>query len=188
MTIRQATPDDARAIVEIAQSLKLDLSVHPTFLWNGFLVYPLNEEQYKQRIRSTPYFYVDDCSNEGIGITGFLMCYDDETLRKLTQNGDISHQDAEVKYVLEQKKPFIFGDQIGVRKEWARCGSGTELIRRLFGDMGNNGVRDMYVGILQKPVTNNTSIHFCAGFGFDKINEVQNPDETVWGIWKRDGR
>lgn len=179
MKIRKAVIEDASEIKAIAESLRLNQN-RPQ---GGFLVYPLAEEGYQKRIRSSSYFYV---AEEDARLQGFLMCYDDATIRRLSETGELSHQDGVLKYLQSQPAPFIFGDQIGIQREKLRSGVGNLLMEGLIADMKTNGVPTMYVGILLHPTRNVASIKFCERLGFKQVAEVENKDHLAWGIYQAD--
>ena len=177
--IRQARVQDASQIEKIARSLRYDPSKTQI---DGFLVYVLSEEEYKQRIKRNPYFYVAESDG---GIEGFSMNYNDHTLKTLLGVGAMSHESSFMKFLLEQKNPFILADQIGVRREFARAKIGHALINRLFSDMRKAQIPDTYAGILHKPTRNEASIKFCSELGFENICEISNNDFYLWGIYKK---
>jgi N-acetylglutamate synthase-like GNAT family acetyltransferase len=178
--IRQATVEDAEQIVQIAESLKHDFEKVQT---NGFLVYVLKEEEYRSRIRHNPYFYVSQ--DEG-GLSGFLMAYDNSTLRSLDGCAAMQHEFGLVQLLLHQKPPFIFADQMGVRAEVNRSGVGRKLMKRLFHDMKKAKIPKIYAGVLHEPTRNQASINFCEGLGFNYTKrEIQNPDGYIWGVYAR---
>ena len=98
--IRQARVQDASQIEKIARSLRYDPSKTQI---DGFLVYVLSEEEYKQRIKES-LFYVAESDG---GIEGFSMNYNDHTLKTLLGVGAMSHESSFMKFLLEQKNPFI---------------------------------------------------------------------------------
>ncbi len=176
--IRHARPEDARDIWKLAQQLRLDYSSPQT---NGFLVYVLDENRYRQRIAASPFFYVADTGNK---LDGFLMCYDERTLRDLNAAGDMSHEDGTVEFVLSQEGPYVFGDQIGVAREEQGHGIGHAMMRELFKEMRESGISAMYGAILHKPFRNASSINFFSGLNSEKVSEIANKDSLVWGIYR----
>ena len=176
MAIRLANLKDAEKIVDIANKIKIK---YPNPQNTGFLVYILTKRQYEQRIKQTSFFYVSGDKD----INGFLMCYDDKTLATLVKKGELNHENNLVNFILKQQRPYIFGDQIGVLSENIREGIGENMMGALFKDMKRKGIKDMYVGVLHKPFTNQASIEFCDSFGFKYISEVINEDNLAWGIY-----
>lgn len=177
MILRPARSEDAASISNLAGSLKLEPRLSTR---NGFLVYPLNESGYQART-SSPFFYVAETDSN---LDGFLMCYDSVTLDDFLEKGLLDHEEGLVQYITKQQTPYIFGDQIGVRKGKNRHNVGTAMMDKLFQDMQQKKIPTMYVGILHQPVRNYASIDFCTKLGFTKISEVANKDETVWGVYQ----
>lgn len=175
MIIIPARSEDAASISNLAQSLQLEPEL-PTR--NGFLVYPLNRQGYQIRTTS-PFFYVAENHSN---LDGFLMRYDSLTLEDLLKKGLLAHEDGLVQYISKQPTPYVFGDQIRVRKGENRREIGTSMMTRLFHDMQQTKISVMYVGILHQPVRNHASIDFCTKLGFTEITEVNNKDGTVWGV------
>ena len=177
--IRQATVKDAEQIVEIAKSLKYDPSKEQE---EGFLVYVLDYDGYRSRIKRNLYFYVAESDSQ---IDGFLMSYDDITLRILDGCYAMNHQAGLARFLFSKDAPFIFTDQIGVKRETNRSGIGRALMNRLFQDMRTAKIPQVYGGILHEPTRNEASIAFCTGLGFEYVQEVQNPDFYRWGVYRK---
>ncbi len=177
MVVRKVTSEDAEKICLLANSIRLD-NTEPQK--EGFLVYVLDEEQYRSRTISS-FFYVAETD---LNFDGFLMCYDYEILKKLAQRGLIGHEDKVIEFIIGQQEPYIFGDQIGVDVGKNNQGIGKALIEQLFQDMKAIDISTIYVAILHKPIRNEASISFCRVFGFEQIAEVTNRDETTWGIYQ----
>ncbi|MFA5992200.1 MAG: GNAT family N-acetyltransferase [Candidatus Pacearchaeota archaeon] len=177
MRIRRAVAGDCDQIVNIAKSIKINYSPQN----NGFLVYVLSPKEYLSRIRASRYFYV---AEDGDEIKGFLMCYDSNTIVDLRKK--LEHEDGVISFLLGQKKPFVFGDQIGVRPSNQRSNTGRSMLETLFKDMKNSKVNTCYVAILHEPVRNRASIRFCSSLGFKVVGEVTNMDEHVWGVYRKE--
>ena len=177
MIIRKARAGDCNEILKIAESLNVkDVKSNN----GGFLVYVLDKKGYKDRIKDSDYFYVAE--DEG-NVKGFLMCYSSIALEKIYSSSKIAHEDDLIKYVLTQKKPFLFGDQIGIKNEFSRTGIGRSLMEKIILDMKNENIFDFYACILHDPVKNNASISFTKSFGFGFLKEIKNKDGRVWGVY-----
>jgi len=173
--IRNAKLSDSEGIYKLAESVKINFENPQKY---GFLVY---SKDYKKIIKYSKYFYV---IKKEENILAFLMCYDNQILEKLISFGEFSHEDKIIEFVSKQKKPYLFGDQIAVSQKNNLKGIGKKLMLRLFRDMINNNITDIYVGILHEPIKNMASLNFCNSFGFSQIAEVKNKDNLVWGIYK----
>ena len=178
MIIRKATPEDLEGICKVMNAVKLDYD-NPQKC--GFLAYGLNHEGYAQRITSSDYFYVALNEDE---VVGFLMCYDNETLKGLMKSGELDHDDMLTKRVSEQQGKYIYGDQIGVIPDRTLNGVGTSMMETLFDEMRRTEIFDMYVGILHEPAMNSASKKFCERLGFSHQESVRNSDNHLWGIYK----
>ena len=178
MLIRPAAKKDVPYITKLADSIKIDYK-NPQK--NGFLVYVLNKSKYGIRQEVSKFFYV---AEENKKIIGFLMCYDNFTLEELLKNKELNHEDSICNFILNQKGPYIFGDQIGISNNKTSQGVGLGLINKLIEDMKKEDIKTMYVCILHKPVFNKASFNFCKKIGFKKVAEITNSDKHIWGIYK----
>jgi len=179
MEIRHARPEDAKRICDLAASIKIDYSDPQK---TGFLVYTLDEDGYERRMRSDLFYVADN----GRGIDGFLMCYDDDRLEHMVSGGILGHEDGIIGFVSRQERPYVFGDQIGVAPEKTASGIGSAMMRELFRDMRARQIPKMYVAILDAPSRNMASIDFCTRLGFIPLARVTNSDGKVWGIYRKD--
>ena len=116
-------------------------------------------------------------------IIGYLMCYENKSLKQIISSGKIDHQDGIVTYLQTQNNPYIFGDHIAIGKRYLQTGVGHLLMKRLFKDMKKNKIPKMYVGVLHGPVKNTPSINFIKALGFRFLKEVKNKDKLSWGIY-----
>ena len=180
MIIRKANLGDLEGICKVAEAVKIDYD-HPQK--DGFLVYGLNQERYAQRLKSSDFFYVA-LSDEKV--VGFLMGYDNETLKNLMKDGELAHEDMLTKRVSEQEDTYIFGDQIAVIPNRTLSGVGSSLMQTLFEDMRRALINMMYVGILHEPGMNTASKKFCEKLGFTHQENVMNSDNHKWGVYKLD--
>lgn len=177
LKIRKATLADATQIFHIAQSLKLNNKISKD---DGFLIYTTDEDGYKKRIQSTPYFYVAERNGE---LIGYLYCFDDTTLKKLEEKKVLTGEDITFPYLFSQKKPFILADQMGVMLKYSYQGVGKALFEEFFKDLIGKNMKSLYAEILHKPFRNHVSIGFCKSLGFRHINELTNSDNNTWGIY-----
>ena len=178
LKFRRAEEKDTHQIYEISKSLKINYQQPQK---NGFLVYLLEAEDYKIRINNTDFFYVVVLKEK---VHGFLMCYDNKELNYLAKKEYLLHESEIINYVLNQKSPFIFGDQIGISHDNSRQGIGKLLMDKLFEDMKLRDIKRMFVAILHKPIRNTASLKFCNSLGFEQLTEVTNKDGLVWGVCK----
>jgi N-acetylglutamate synthase-like GNAT family acetyltransferase len=178
--IRKARETDADEIHHLAESLSIK-KLHDTT--KGFLVYTLQEAEYRTRILMSNYFFIS--TNHG-HIDGFLMCYDNNILKTSLQSNLLSHEDAIIRFVQNMPEPYIFGDQICISRaaEEQKQPTGIQLMENLFAEMKKHRINTTYVAILHAPTTNHASIQFCTRIGFRKIEEVKNSDNTTWGIYR----
>jgi len=180
--VRKAKPEDAKAISELAKAVKLNLG-NPR-KDRGFLVYILDEEEYRERILGAKYFYVAEREGK---ILGFLVCYDDVSLKKLIDEGEFADEKKFMKFLSKQKIPFILGDQIAVDPDNTSKGVGKSLVDKLFEEMLEESITDFYGAILHKPIKNTASINFWEMLGCKLLLEVTNVDGLTWGIYKLGG-
>jgi N-acetylglutamate synthase-like GNAT family acetyltransferase len=176
--IRKARIKDSESIHNIAEKLHID-KISDTS--KGFLVYVLPEKEYVRRIKSSDHFYVSENNNK---IDGFLMCYDNNTLKDMQNKGILAHEDGIMNFVKKMHTPYIFGDQIAVDPDTQEKGIGGKLWGNLLADMKKKDITTMYVAILHKPIKNIHSINYHKKFGITKVSEVKNKDNKIWGIYK----
>ena len=178
MSIRRAKQEDAERIHKLAKSLWIDWS-NPQR--KGFLVNKRTEQHYAARTES-PFFYVAEDNSR---LAGFLMCFDSSTFRKFAAQGIINPSEGDVKFMLNQKDSWVFGDQIGIDPKLSRNKIGSAMMKQLFSDMDERAIKDMYVSILHKPVRNYASIDFCTGLGFKHLKgaDAENQGGTTWGMY-----
>ncbi len=175
MRIRHAQESDAAQIHSLATELSIQNGRTSD---QGFLVYVLSEQEYRLRIGTSDFFYV--AQQEG-QICGFLMCYSDKTLLALIAANAVAHEDGIMLFVQQQGKPFIFGDQIGVRSD---DGASILLMQKLLTDAKEHQINKMYVAILERPIPNQASKQFCSKLGFQHKATVRNSDGYEWGIYE----
>jgi len=179
--VRKANAKDVAQITKIANSVKIDFkNLDKEIINRGFLVYVLNEEYYKERLND--YFLVYEENNK---INGFLMCYSRIFLKSLITSGALNHKDAEIDFLSNRRtgEKFVFGDQIGVGKDFRGKSVGKKIMNKLFDEMNKNSTKDIYVTILLKPVEHKISLSFCESLGFKHISNVINKDGLIWGVY-----
>ncbi|MDI6721512.1 MAG: GNAT family N-acetyltransferase [Candidatus Aenigmarchaeota archaeon] len=141
----------------------------------------MSPREYASRSDSD-FFYV---AEENKIVRAFLMCYDDKNLERMVTDSMMGHEDNLVRFVLQQGRPFIFGDQIGVQPEFQNHGIGNYMLDRLFSDMKSCEIHDIYVGVLKSPATNTESIDFVTDYGFDEVSQIMNDDKHLWSVYKK---
>ena len=137
MIIRKAKTSDSKNIFKISKSVKINWK-NPQK--EGFITYPLQEGGYGKRIKLSKYFYVAEENKE---VIGYLMCYDDNTLKRIISDGNINHQDGTTTFLLKQKPPYIFGDHIAIKKKYLQKGVGERLMERLSKDMKKDEIKQI---------------------------------------------
>ncbi|NMB48719.1 GNAT family N-acetyltransferase [Candidatus Kuenenbacteria bacterium] len=169
-------------IATIALEVKIDpKNIDPEKAKGGFLIYNLDENDYKKRLNL--FFLTFSEENK---VRGFIMSYDKTFLEQLIKNGEIAHEDGIMQYLQTEINPadnFIFGDQIAISKDNRNREAGTKLMKATLSRMQSMGINNMYVAILHQPIRNEASINFVGRFGFNHTKEVTNSDGLVWGIY-----
>lgn len=177
--IRRPEVDDARGISKLANSLHINqLQTHD----RGFLVYPLNEEGYKRRIeRARDYFYVAEKDGQ---LAGFIMCYDNNKLGELLKAGELNHEDSIVQFLFQQKFPFLYGDQIGIKPSFMKRKIGERLMESVLKTMREQRILPFYACVLHKPIENLASKSFCSHYNFKLIKEIKDKKGYTWGVYR----
>ena len=179
--IRDAKPEDVKRIYELAKSVKLDKEKPHA---NGFLVYILDEDGYREKMELSDLFYVAEENGE---IVAFFMGYDDKFIEQLMESSEIKKDDPVFSFVMKQKRPFVFGYQLAVDYNHSYRGIGKMLMDRLFEDMLKKGITEVYADILHKPIENTASKNFVISIGCKFIRDVDEGDGYIWGIYKIGG-
>jgi len=176
--VRRAKEEDAQQIAELANSVKLNTKAPQQ---GGFLIYITDEEAYKNEIEKSKFFYVADAGGK---IIGFSSNFDNTTLDKLVKEGSFADEKQLIDFLSKQKKPFLLGAQIAINPDYAHQGIGKQMIDKLFEDLLENSITEIYTTTSHKPVRNVAMINFITLIGFKFLFEVTNPDNNTWGIYK----
>lgn len=181
--LAHANIGDSEEIATLAQELKLNPERPQQ---NGFLFYPYTSDQYDARMGvsdtdSGDTFIVarDDKGK----LAGFISAWSREALRAIYSPG-LGAQTSVVYYFLGKSKDFVFGEQIGVRRDLAGKGLGSLLLNQMMRHTELAGIEDVYVSILDQPFRNEASAKFCEEFGFRSTGQaIRNSDNSLWGIY-----
>jgi ribosomal protein S18 acetylase RimI-like enzyme len=182
MIIRRARQEDAFQIHTIAKSLYIDRPTQD--LKFGFIVYYLDEEEYAARIDSNP-FYVVLVDKK---VVGYIMAYNDETLRNYLKSKIVSHEERILKKLFDYCREkniqhFTFIDQLAVSPEYQRKGYGGFLLRRLCHE-----TEGPYFGIiLNKPVLNPNENLFIRK-RVNKLCDIEVESTGKWQMSKVNGK
>ena len=57
------------------------------------------------------------------------------------------------------------------------------MFDRLFSEIIDRGVPNIYISTLHKPYRNSVSINFCESLGFNFIDEVKDHEDRTWGVY-----
>lgn len=181
MLVRSAELADISRILSVVSEAAINpRNITARSAKNGFLVYPLDEKDYADRLFGNKFFLV---ITEGDVIKGFVMCYELSFLKRLIVDKKIQHEDGIIQFLETLNGAFLYGDQIGVSTDNRSRKAGTLLLQEIFRRMRRDNIEDMYVAILHKPIHNSASIRFVSRFGFSCKKEVVNSDGLVWGIY-----
>jgi len=174
--IRPARTADSFAIRALC--LKLNVSRDST-LDSGFLEYHVHSApHFAEWIDSNELFYVA----EGQGkVIGFFACYDDERLDRLSDRKCPMER-----FVLDQARPFIYGDVMGIDRQYARQGIGEYLLDNILEHPKALG-KDLWGAIALRPFLNKGSQGLVLSKGFELEDEVITDAGLVFGMYKRSG-
>lgn len=150
---------------------------------NGFLVYVLDEDQYRIRSIQNEFFITIAIENE---ILGYLMAYTRDFLQRLVHQGDMRHEDGIMNCILSHSRStdnFLFIDQIAISPTSHKKNAGTILMKSIFQKMILKNMTRIYLAIMHAPIRNQASINFMKRLGFMNIAETSNADNLIWGIY-----
>ena len=150
--IRLAVSEDAGKIVELSKGLTVERSPKQR---SGFVEYkPFTVEEVARRISKNPFFYI---AEEDSLLTGFFSNFSDEKLKDTSYYPDWFSEK-----LLQNSKPFIYSDQLGVSKEFQGRNVGPRLIRKLFQDLQDTDYKAVWATTSHKPYINlPTKLHCC---------------------------
>lgn len=124
ISIRPATPEDAREIRSMAAAVRLYKGAHPESGEEGFLIFVPSQEEYARRLSGTKTALI---AFSGEDIAGYVLAYrsaefaaagkaDDPVIRRISAR---------------EPGPFVYIDQIVVKPPYRRRGIARLLIRHL---------------------------------------------------------
>jgi len=166
--IRPARAEDAEQIREIS----LELTVARNSGQQGFVEYqtpPIDEM--RKRIQ-LGIFYV----SEGDRVAGFVSAFTDQHLDQLNFEGDEI-----VKHLKTRPRPFIYVDELGVKKNHQNKGTGYWLMRRMIAE---NAKTPLLGAISHAPIRNEKAIAVCLSLGSKLEEEITIYDGLTFGIYR----
>lgn len=172
MEFRKAKPEDAEEI----RLVSLECSVSRDEKRHGFVDFltPTTTE-YQDRMKQTPCIYV--AINETV--VGFVAGYSSNILDKTHKNDDV------VKIVRAEKN-LIYLEQIAVRVEGRRNGTGQALMYRVLADAKSAGFNKAGTVVVHSPIKNEPSVNLIARNGFHLVNETELIPGLLFGFYQKE--
>lgn len=167
LRILRATPDDAAEIARIAAAV----NVHKcAYLGKGFLVYTLNPNEYRKRIRDHQHLYAFWV---GCKIVGFVCGYDRGQFETYLADGTLGHEPALGLAIKRQAAErgdhrYAFLDQIAILPEYQDRGLGEWFFDRFCRLVPG----PYYVAMVEAPIEN-PRISYWRARGFSRLGRVE---------------
>lgn len=167
---RKAVPDDASAVVALANELEFNKGDDgQSATEHGFLLYAKSEETYKQRFSVSKNSVVAELDGK---LIGYLIVHDRDEHKEL---GDLLRYPITLKnYLLNQiETDYLYIDQIAIYPEYQQHGIGQHLYDFVFADISD---RTIIACVAIEPLPNHASEAFFTKNGFAKKQELQEGD------------
>lgn len=177
--IRYAAPGDAKQIANIAASVEAKRVIDLT---NGFLIYSLTADEYRQRIEDKQHIYVFLVRDT---IAGFICGYDAATLERYTRMPVLAHESIIAQSVLHLSAihghaNYAFLDSIALLPDYQNMGYGEQAFEQFCAVVSG----PYFVAMLEGPIRNPRIDYWCRR-GFIRIGGVQQPVPERFGLPQR---
>jgi len=180
LIIAHAVPEDAEDISKLANSLRVDVE-NPQE--GGFIAHPYDADTYLQRITGNPFVYIARIDGEAVGYSiGFTKGTLEEKMGKEIQSEDDDKYP--IFHFLQQQDAYVYVDQWGIARDYARKGIGKALVKKCNSDMIERGIFTVFAGIWLEPYRNQASLDFTRGLGFVQVSELVNSNGHKEGIYR----
>lgn len=180
--IRSAELKDIPGILDVQKDLLLKNKTLKSAEKEGFLVYPLKEEELKDVINSKKYFLV--VVEDGEKVVGYALAYDLNDWRRKKLRWD-KHA-----IVLPKVRTHLLTDKILYLRHVARkseySGVGEKLEEKIYSLAKDSGFKYVVAEILEMPILNKKSKEAHEKRGFTKIGQTDCFDGNFWGLYEKE--
>lgn len=182
IVIRQAEYSDIPGILKVQNDFLLKNQTIKSAEKNGFLVYPVKEEELEDVINSSEHFLfvaIDDGE-----VAGYILAYPLEEWRniKMKWNKRI--------IVSPKTRDHLDNDKIIYLRHIARNinypGIGARLEAEVYTSAKEKAYRFIVAEILELPISNETSKKVHEERGYIKIGQANYLDGNFWGLYERE--
>jgi len=179
--IRSAEQKDISGILEVQKGQLLKNKSLRSAEKEGFLVYPLSEDELKNLISSEDVFSI--VAEFGGKIVGYALAYDLKKWREVKPKFDKRI------LVTSSVKNHLIDDRVIYFRHVARfdnfSGVGKSLEEEIYSLARKRGLGFVIAEILESPLKNRKSLEVHKKRGFVKIGHVDYLDGNFWGLYEK---
>ncbi|OHB25664.1 MAG: hypothetical protein A2542_03625 [Parcubacteria group bacterium RIFOXYD2_FULL_52_8] len=173
LSIRNFEKKDVAPVLALAASL----TVSRFSTKHGFVEYPLpTKKELAEKVVGNKYSFVATVHDEAIG---FLTAYGDDQVLRFEEPDVIAMK------ILEQRRPFVYADQLGVARPYQRQGLGEHLFERLCAVMAENKINYLYCGVAHAPLKNIPAVTLMKKLDMRLLTEVVDESGLTFGIYSK---
>ncbi len=180
--IRSVELEDIPGILEVQKDLLLKNKTIVSAKKEGFLVYPIKEEELEEIILSESVFLI--VAEDKRDIVGYILAYDLEDWRKIKPKWDKRI------LVIPKVKDHLNKDKIiyfrHVARKFSYAGVGFKLEENIYLLAKNKGFKWAIGEILERPLINEESKKAHEERGYIKIGQADYLDGNFWGLYEKE--
>jgi GNAT superfamily N-acetyltransferase len=151
---------------------------------NGFLVYPILDDELKEVIKDRENNIVKIAKAEGNTI-GYIISYDIRKWIATHPDWFSRFSPSNESKTLSQNEKILYGRHIAVDEKYMKTGVSKALLNSTLQEAVSHGYRYFVVEILKEPIENKRSINFVESMGFESIGELKDGDR-IWSVYLKD--
>jgi L-amino acid N-acyltransferase YncA len=180
--IRPAELEDIPGILEIQRGFLLKNKTIKSAERDGFLVYPLKEEEIEGIVLSeSSFLFVAE--DKGV-VVGYALAYDLNNWRKFKSKWD------KRVLVVTQIKNHLQKDKVLYFRHIVRklnySGVGEKLEEQVYSVAKSKGFQFVIAEILERPILNKKSKEAHEKRGYVKIGQADYMDGNFWGLYEKE--
>ena len=180
--IRSAELEDIPGILDVQSSFLLKNKTVKAAERDGFLVYPIKEEELEGLILSKNSFLLV-AEDKGV-VVGYILVYDLNNWRKLRPKWDkrvlVTTQ---IRNHLQKDKVLYFR-HIVKKLNYSRVGE--KLEEQIYSVAKSKGFQFIIAEVLERPIQNKKSKEEYGSRGYIKIGQADYLDGNFWGLYEKE--